>query len=158
MYVCMYVCIFIFRYLNIEELSTHMCMYVCMYVFIYFHIQISQYIGVKLSYVYVCMQVERTQTERTILANVRHPFIVCLHFAFQSPQKLYMVMDFVQACLSPLISYGGALHNCMYVCMFICMQGGDFFTLMRKFKRLPEDWARLYTMEIAMVRRHAIHT
>ena len=41
-------------------------------------------------------QVERTQTERTILANVRHPFIVCLHFAFQSPQKLYMVMDFVQ--------------------------------------------------------------
>ncbi len=41
-------------------------------------------------------QVERTQTERTILANVRHPFIVCLHYAFQSPQKLYMVMDFVQ--------------------------------------------------------------
>ena len=42
------------------------------------------------------VQVERTQTERTILANVRHPFIVCLHYAFQSPQKLYMVMDFVQ--------------------------------------------------------------
>lgn len=41
-------------------------------------------------------QVERTQTERTILANVRHPFIVCLHYAFQSSQKLYMVMDFVQ--------------------------------------------------------------
>jgi hypothetical protein len=36
-------------------------------------------------------QVERTQTERSILANVRHPFIVCLHYAFQSPQKLYMV-------------------------------------------------------------------
>lgn len=41
-------------------------------------------------------QVERTQTERTILAAVRHPFIVCLHYAFQNPQKLYMVMDFVQ--------------------------------------------------------------
>lgn len=41
-------------------------------------------------------QVERTQTERTILANVRHPFIVCLHYAFQNAQKLYMVMDFVQ--------------------------------------------------------------
>ncbi len=39
---------------------------------------------------------ERTQTERTILANVRHPFIVCLHYAFQNAQKLYMVMDFVQ--------------------------------------------------------------
>ena len=69
-------------------------------------------------------QVERTQTERTILANVRHPFIVCLHFAFQNAQKLYMVMDFVQ--------------------------GGDFFTLMRKFKRLPEDWVRLYVIEVAM--------
>ena len=73
-------------------------------------------------------QVERTQTERTILANVRHPFIVCLHFAFQSNDKLYMVMDFVQ--------------------------GGDFFTLMRKFKRLPEDWVRIYVSEIAMALQH----
>jgi serine/threonine protein kinase len=47
--------------------------------------------------------VERTQTERTILANVRHPFIVCLHYAFQSPQKLYMVMDFVQVRASLLV-------------------------------------------------------
>jgi serine/threonine protein kinase len=43
-------------------------------------------------------QVERTQTERTILAAVRHLFIVCLYYAFQNPQKLYMVMDFVQGC------------------------------------------------------------
>jgi serum/glucocorticoid-regulated kinase 2 len=38
-------------------------------------------------------QVERTNTERSILANVRHPFIVCLHFAFQvgtsKPNTLY---------------------------------------------------------------------
>jgi len=73
-------------------------------------------------------QVERTQTERTILANVRHPFIVCLYYAFQNDHKLYMVMDFVQ--------------------------GGDFFTLMRKFKRLPEDWVRLYVAEIAMALQH----
>lgn len=73
-------------------------------------------------------QVERTQTERTILANVRHPFIVCLHYAFQNAQKLYMVMDFVQ--------------------------GGDFFTLMRKFKRIPEDWVRIYVIEVAMALQH----
>eukprot|EP01038_Epipyxis_sp_PR26KG_P005248 gene5248-7293_t len=73
-------------------------------------------------------QVERTQTERTILANVRHPFIVCLHYAFQNQQKLYMVMDFVQ--------------------------GGDFFTMMRKFKRIPEDWVRLYVIEVAMALQH----
>lgn len=73
-------------------------------------------------------QIERTQTERTILAAVRHPFIVCLHYAFQNPQKLYMVMDFVQ--------------------------GGDFFTLMRKFRRLPEAWVVLYISEIAMALQH----
>lgn len=68
-------------------------------------------------------QIERTQTERTILAAVSHPFIVRLHFAFQSPAKLYMVMDFVQ--------------------------GGDFFTLMRKFRKLPEEWVRLYIAEVS---------
>jgi serine/threonine protein kinase len=73
-------------------------------------------------------QVERTQTERTILAAVRHPFIVCLHYAFQNQHKLYMVMDFVQ--------------------------GGDFFTLMRKHKRLPEDWVRIYVGEIALALQH----
>jgi tRNA A-37 threonylcarbamoyl transferase component Bud32 len=73
-------------------------------------------------------QVERTQTEKSILAAIRHPFIVALHYAFQNPQKLYMVMDFVQ--------------------------GGDFFTLMRKFRRLPEDWVRYYVCEIAMALQH----
>jgi hypothetical protein len=67
-------------------------------------------------------QVERTKTERTILAVVKHPFIVELHFAFQNNAKLYMVMDFVQ--------------------------GGDFFTLMRKFKRMNEDWVRIYISEV----------
>ena len=73
-------------------------------------------------------QVERTQTERTILAAVRHPFIVCLHYAFQNQAKLYMVMDFVQ--------------------------GGDFFTLMRKYRRLPEEWVRIYVGEIALALQH----
>jgi serine/threonine protein kinase len=73
-------------------------------------------------------QVERTKTERTILAAIQHPFIVRLHYAFQNNQKLYMVMDFVQ--------------------------GGDFFTLMRKYRRLPEDWVRIYVCEVAMALHH----
>ncbi len=28
------------------------------------------------------------------------------------------------------------------------VQGGDFFTLMRKFRRLPEDWVRIYVCEV----------
>jgi serine/threonine protein kinase len=34
------------------------------------------------------------------------------------------------------------------------VQGGDFFTLMRKFKRIPEDWVRLYVIEVAMALQH----
>ena len=50
-------------------------------------------------------QVERTQTEMRILAAVKHPFVVQMHYAFQNESKLFMVMDFVQ--------------------------GGDFFTFMQ---------------------------
>jgi serine/threonine protein kinase len=32
--------------------------------------------------------------------------------------------------------------------------GGDYFTLMRKFKRLPEDWCRVYIAEISMALQH----
>lgn len=73
-------------------------------------------------------QVERTQTEMKILAAVKHPFVVQMHYAFQNESKLFMVMDFVQ--------------------------GGDFFTLMRKFRRLPEDWCRVYIAEISMALQH----
>ena len=31
--------------------------------------------------------------ERNILANIRHPFIVNMHYAYQTNEKLYLVMD-----------------------------------------------------------------
>lgn len=34
------------------------------------------------------------------------------------------------------------------------VQGGDFFTLMRKYRRLPEDWVRVYVTEVAMALQH----
>jgi len=39
-------------------------------------------------------QVEHTKTERAVLEAVSHPFIVTLHYAFQTPKKLYMVMEY----------------------------------------------------------------
>lgn len=36
-------------------------------------------------------QVEHTISERRILANISHPFIVSLRYAFQTEHKLYMV-------------------------------------------------------------------
>lgn len=39
-------------------------------------------------------QVEHTDSERRVLEAVAHPFIVTLMYAFQTPKKLYMVLDF----------------------------------------------------------------
>mmetsp|Transcript_66712 Transcript_66712/g.150646 ORF Transcript_66712/g.150646 Transcript_66712/m.150646 type:complete len:366 (-) Transcript_66712:233-1330(-) len=39
-------------------------------------------------------QVAHTKTERNVLETVLHPFIVTLHFAFQTPKKLYFVLEF----------------------------------------------------------------
>ena len=41
-------------------------------------------------------QVEHTNDERTMLARVKHPFLITLWGTFQDPKNLYMVMDFVE--------------------------------------------------------------
>lgn len=43
-----------------------------------------------------------TKAEREILQNMNSPFIVQLHYAFQTAEKLYLVMDFMQGGLLPL--------------------------------------------------------
>lgn len=65
-----------------------------------------------------------TQTERAILGQVNCPFIVQLRFAFQTSDKLYMVMDFIN--------------------------GGELFYHMRKCLKFPEDRARFYSAEILL--------
>lgn len=39
-------------------------------------------------------QVEHTKSERNVLEATAHPFIVNLHYAFQTPKKLYVVLEF----------------------------------------------------------------
>jgi hypothetical protein len=73
-------------------------------------------------------QIERTKVERSILAEVQHPFIVSLHFAFQTDQKLYMVLDFVQ--------------------------GGDFRTLLQAQRKFSEKRVQLYTAEMCLALDH----
>ncbi|KAF0684053.1 Aste57867_23974 [Aphanomyces stellatus] len=74
------------------------------------------------------IQIERTHTERSILASVEHPFIVGLSYAFQDSKRLFMVMDFVQ--------------------------GGDLFAHLRKYGAMSEARARLYIAEIALAVNH----
>ena len=49
----------------------------------------------------------RTKTERDIMVSVQHPFIVKLHYAFQTEGKLYLIMDFLRVCLV------------MYLCFYL---------------------------------------
>mmetsp|Transcript_8627 Transcript_8627/g.29539 ORF Transcript_8627/g.29539 Transcript_8627/m.29539 type:complete len:308 (-) Transcript_8627:773-1696(-) len=39
-------------------------------------------------------QAEHTRSERSILCEIRHPYIVRLRYAFQSEEKLYLVTDY----------------------------------------------------------------
>jgi serine/threonine protein kinase len=47
-------------------------------------------------YIKTKKQVVHTKAERYILENLTHPFILQLHYAFQSDRKLYMITDFMQ--------------------------------------------------------------
>jgi serine/threonine protein kinase len=39
-------------------------------------------------------QANQLKTERQILEEVRHPFIVKLYYAFQTPDELHMVLEY----------------------------------------------------------------
>ncbi|ETV90346.1 AGC/RSK/RSK-UNCLASSIFIED protein kinase [Aphanomyces invadans] len=72
-------------------------------------------------------RVQRTMTEREILAFADHPFIVRLYYAFQTKRFLYMVMQLCE---------GGHLHQT------IRAQPHGF---------LCEDMARFYAAEVLVV-------
>mmetsp|Transcript_27768 Transcript_27768/g.64153 ORF Transcript_27768/g.64153 Transcript_27768/m.64153 type:complete len:326 (-) Transcript_27768:28-1005(-) len=69
-------------------------------------------------------QVEHTATERSVLEAVNHPFIVNLHYAFQTPTKLYLVLEY-------------------------CAGGELFFHLSRD-GRFSESRCRFYASEICL--------
>jgi len=69
-------------------------------------------------------EVEHTRTERAILELAHHPFLVKMSYAFQTPEKLYLVMNFAN--------------------------GGELFSHLKKEKRFSEDRARFYVAEITL--------
>lgn len=73
-------------------------------------------------------QVEHTRTERRVLGYTTHPFIVGLHFAFQTPQRLYFVLDYCP--------------------------GGELFYHLSRMKKLPEHMACFYAAEITLALEH----
>lgn len=59
-----------------------------------------------------------------ILERLNHPFIVKLHYAFQTPERLYFVIDF--------------------------LNGGELFFHLRKETKFDENRARFYAAEIVL--------
>lgn len=76
-------------------------------------------------------QLAHTATERKILQQIHCPFLVHLVYAFQTPEKLYMVLDY--------------------------MGGGELFFWLKKDRRFSENRCRLYTAELT-VALEAIHS
>ncbi|XP_059374976.1 ribosomal protein S6 kinase alpha-1-like isoform X2 [Carassius carassius] len=66
----------------------------------------------------------RTKMERNILADVNHPFVVKLHYAFQTEGKLYLILDF--------------------------LRGGDLFTRLSKEVMFTEEDVKFYLAELAL--------
>jgi serine/threonine protein kinase len=62
------------------------------------------------------------EAEREILEKIKNPFIVDLHYAFQTEDKLYFIMDF--------------------------LNGGELFWHLRKDMKFSEKRARFYAAEI----------
>mmetsp|Transcript_6961 Transcript_6961/g.10978 ORF Transcript_6961/g.10978 Transcript_6961/m.10978 type:complete len:530 (+) Transcript_6961:66-1655(+) len=73
-------------------------------------------------------QVEHTLTERNILQEVQHPFIVSLQYAFQTSSKLYLVLDF--------------------------LVGGELFFHLKRESFFSEETARFYAAEIVLALGH----
>jgi len=73
-------------------------------------------------------QVAHTNAEKRILQNISHPFIVNLNYAFQTSDKLYMIMDFVN--------------------------GGELFFHLKKEGRFSEARVKLYAAELVLALEH----
>ena len=73
-------------------------------------------------------QVRHARTERSVLEYLDHPFIVKLHYAFQTGEKLHFVIDY--------------------------LPGGELFFHLGKHGRFDERLGRFYSAEIALALGH----
>ncbi|XP_039219326.1 ribosomal protein S6 kinase alpha-4 isoform X1 [Crotalus tigris] len=72
---------------------------------------------------------EHTRTERTVLEHVRQsPFLVTLHYAFQTDSKLHLILDYVS--------------------------GGELFTHLDQRDHFTEEEVRFYSGEIILALEH----
>lgn len=78
--------------------------------------------AIRKSHIVSKSEVTHTLAERTVLAKIDNPFIVPLKFSFQSPEKLYFVLSFIN--------------------------GGELFYHLQKEGKFELSRARFYTCEL----------
>ncbi|VCX38176.1 unnamed protein product, partial [Gulo gulo] len=72
---------------------------------------------------------EHTRTERQVLEHIRQsPFLVTLHYAFQTETKLHLILDYIN--------------------------GGELFTHLSQRERFTEHEVRIYVGEIVLALEH----
>ena len=71
---------------------------------------------------------EHTRNERSVLEEINHPFIVKLHYAFQCPSRLYLILSYAS--------------------------GGELFGYLAKERMFSEDQAQFYIGEILLGLEH----
>ena len=73
-------------------------------------------------------EVEHTMAERNILQKLHHPFLMNLHYSFQTDDKLYLILDFVN--------------------------GGELFYHLQREHRFSIERVRFYAAEICLALEH----
>jgi len=73
-------------------------------------------------------QVTHTKAENSILQQIQHPFIIKLHYAFQTPTKLHLVMDYIN--------------------------GGELFFHLKNEGCFSAERVRFYAAEISLALKH----
>ncbi|KAJ1569803.1 hypothetical protein HK096_001230, partial [Nowakowskiella sp. JEL0078] len=73
-------------------------------------------------------EIQHTLSERNVLIQATSPFLVGLKFSFQTPEKLYLVLDY--------------------------MNGGELFYHLQKETAFSEERAKFYTAELTLALQH----
>ena len=67
-------------------------------------------------------QMKHVKTERDVLLNINHPFVINFFYSFQNERKLFFALEYCP--------------------------GGELFNLLQKKKKFTEDQARFYSAQM----------
>ena len=73
-------------------------------------------------------QEKHVKTERDVLINIEHPFVIKFFYSFQNDRKLYFALEYCA--------------------------GGELFNLLQKKRRFSEDQAKFYAAQMVLALEH----